>query len=63
MLEEIARIGAGMSSDLTQAQVQCADVNLDGSLDAYDAALILVYTAETGSGKFVRFEDLVPASS
>ena len=47
-----AKIGAGLSSDLTEEQEKNADVNHDGNVNAKDAALILTYAAEIGAGSF-----------
>ncbi|MBQ8688548.1 MAG: hypothetical protein IJ512_08425 [Ruminococcus sp.] len=49
-LTHYAHIGAGLSSDLSEAQLMSADVNVDGTADLTDASMILCYYAETSAG-------------
>ena len=54
-----AAIRSGNDSGLTIEQEAVADVNDDGSINASDAAVVLIYAAAIGAGQDVKLTDFV----
>lgn len=55
LLMALARMGAGMPSGLSDAQLRDAEVNGDGEVNAGDANEILRYAAYNGAGGTLGF--------
>ena len=59
ILTHYAKTSTGQKGDLSEDQIEAAEVNKDGIVDGKDATIVLSYYAYTSSGNSITLDEYI----